>query len=480
MQTKTVPTEKRFWLVAMVVLGAFVTMLNQTVLAVAQPQLMTALNVNTTTVQWLSTGYTLIGGILIPVTAWLADRYHTKWLYVTCQLIFVIGTGIAATANSFSILLVGRLIQAVGAGVLSGLAMVILYSVYDRTERGVPTALMGMVFGLAPAIGPTLGGYLVDQFGWRSIFYLVLPIALLTLLGSLFFLSDVVAHRTTPLNWPSVGLSTLGFGSLLYGFSTIGTAGWWAVSSTLPIGIGGLLVAWFLYRQTQLPHPVLQVRVFTSWNFSLSAILSAIAQICMVAIEFILPLYLQNLRGLTAIQSGLTLLPGALVMFVLGPVVGQLMAKNKGRQMVLVGTVTMTVATICLSLISLTTPIWLIVFIYALRNIGLSFVMMPAGTIGMNALSQELISHGSSGNNMVRQVGAAMGTSLLISVLQNVATSHAPAAQLLKTNRALYATQMHTAFLTGIQTTLWLTVGISLLGIVTAALLKNDTERVTP
>jgi len=474
MQTKSSPTHNRALLVAMVVLGAFVTMLNQTVLAVAQPNLMQNFNLDAATVQWLSTGYTLIGGILIPVTAWLADRFNTKWLYVIFQTIFVIGTGLAATAHSFAWLLTGRLVQAIGAGILSGLAMTILYSVYDRNERGVPTALMGMVFGLAPAIGPTLGGYFVDQFGWRSIFYLVLPVAILTLIGAVLFIADVVPHRITPLDWLSVGLSMIGCGSLLYGFSNIGNDGWLALTSTLPVAIGLVLMGWFLYRQTQLPNPILKVTVFRSWNFSLTAILSAIAQICMVAIEFVLPLYLQNLRDLTAIQSGLTLLPGALMMVAMGPVVGRVMAKGHGKQLIIVGAVIMSVATIALSFMQLDTAIWVIVLIYALRNIGLSFVMMPAGTLGMNALPQDLISHGSSSNNMVRQVGAAMGTSLLISVLQNTATNASPSEALLKTDKAAFALQMHEAFLTGIQTTLWIAAGISVVGIVVAVLLKKD------
>ncbi|VDG20474.1 hypothetical protein [Lactobacillus paracollinoides] [Lactiplantibacillus mudanjiangensis] len=474
-QTGTTKTYNRSLLVAVVILGAFVSMLNQTVLSVAQPNLITAFKINVSTVQWLSTGYALIGGILIPISAWLADRFNTKKLLTTTLAIFLIGTSLAFIATNFPMLLTARLIQAVGAGILSGLTMTILFSVFDKAERGTPTMLLGIVFGIAPAIGPTLGGYIVDNFGWRYIFGLMMPIILLAFIMALLFMADVVPHKTTPLDLLSVVSSTLGFGGLLYAVSMVADDGWTSQRVLVAFVIGAAMLAIFIWRQLTMAQPMLELRIFGQGNFTLAAAIAAIAQISMVAVEFILPLYLQNARGLSAMNSGLTLLPGALLMFILAPVSGQLVAKNKGRQAVLFGITVMTISTLGLTFISLTTPIWLVIALYALRNVGLTFAMMPAGTMGMQSLTPELISHGSAGNNVVRQVGAAIGTAILVSVLQSVATNASPNASLLQTHPAAYAHGMHLALITGSHAALLVATIIGAIGIVCAVFLKNPT-----
>ncbi|MHA8111431.1 DHA2 family efflux MFS transporter permease subunit [Lactobacillaceae bacterium Melli_B4] len=462
--------KNRFWITLIIAIGAFTTMLNQTILSVAQPDLMKVFSVNAATVQWLSTGYSLINGILIPITAWLADRFNTKWLYTISQTIFLLGTFGAFTAHSFNLLLAARLIQAVGAGVLGGLAMTILFSIYDKQERGIPTAMMGMIFGLAPAIGPTLGGWIVDTYSWRYIFGMLVPIAAVVIVLSVIMIGDVIPHKRVHFDWLSGILSVAGFGPLLLGFSNAGNDGWGSVNTYLPIIIGAVLTIAFIIRQLFIPNPVLQVRVFSSKTFGLTSLLSAIAQISMVAIEFVLPLYLQNLRGLSAIKSGLTLLPGAIVLFMCGPIVGKLVTKY-GRPMLLIGSIITTVSTFLLVFITLKTPIWQIVSIYAIRNLGLALVLMPSGTVGMNALSKDLVSHGSASNNMVRQIGAAMGTATLISVMQNVTANHTPGKAMLATNPHLYVTKIYDAFLTGTHATMMVAVGIGMLGIAAASVL---------
>ena len=222
-----------------------------------------------------------------------------------------------------------------------------------------------------------------------------------------------------------------------------------------------------------IENPMLELRIFKVKNFSVASTISAIAQISMVAVEFILPLYLQNARDLTALQSGLTLLPGALVMFLLALISGVLVEQNKGRQAVIFGVSIMPLSTLILSFITLTTPIWVVAALYALRNVGLAFAMMPAGTMAMNALPKKLVSHGSAGNNVTRQVGAAFGTASLISVMQNVATNHSPATSELQVNAAKYANDMHLALIHGAQASLWLATAIGVVGIASALMLKN-------
>ncbi|RRK10710.1 DHA2 family efflux MFS transporter permease subunit [Lactiplantibacillus garii] len=475
-------TYHRGLLVTVVLISAFVSMLNQTVLSVAQPAIMQAFNVTVSTATWLSTGYSLIGGILIPITAWLADRFNTKRLVVVSLGIFLAGTIVSFLSGDFATLLTGRLVQAVGAGVLSGLSMTILFSVYDRSEAGKPTMLLGIIFGLAPAIGPTLAGYIVDTIGWHWIFGLTLPIIALALLLAVFFMADVVPHIGTKLDALSVLLSTVGFGCLLYGVSETSDYGWINVHSSLPALFGGLVVAAWVWRQLVIDNPMLELRIFKVQNFSVASVISAIAQISMVAVEFILPLYMQNARDMTALQSGLTLLPGALVMFLLAPLSGSLVEKNKGRQTIIFGVMVMTISTLALSFMTLTTPIWSVMALYALRNVGLTFAMMPSGTMAMNALPKKFVSHGSAGNNVTRQVGAAFGTAALISVMQSVATSYSPATSALKLNAAKYARDMHLALIHGAQAALWLATLVGVLGIGAALLLNNSdtpTEKAT-
>lgn len=469
----TKATYHRGLLVTVVLISAFVSMLNQTVLSVAQPAIMKAFSVNVSTATWLSTGYSLIGGILIPITAWLADKFNTKHLVSVSLGIFLAGTVVAFFSGSFAMLLTGRLVQAIGAGVLSGLSMTILFSVYDQSEAGKPTMLLGIIFGLSPAIGPTLGGYIVDTVGWNWIFGLTLPIITLALILAVFFMADVVPHIGTKLDAGSVVLSTLGFGGLLYGISETANYGWLSSQSTLPAILGGGLIMVWAWRQLSIKNPMLELRIFQVKNFRVASAISAIAQISMVAVEFILPLYMQNARDMTALQSGLTLLPGALVMFLLAPISGSLVEKNKGRQAVIFGVAVMTVSTLTLSFMTLTTPIWVVATLYALRNVGLAFAMMPAGTMAMNALPKKLVSHGSAGNNVTRQVGAAFGTAVLISVMQSVATNQSPAASELKVNAVQYAHDMHLALIQGAQVSLWVATFIGAVGIMAALRLTN-------
>lgn len=470
---KTNVRYNRTMLVAVVILSAFVTMLNQTILSVAQPSIIDAFKVDLSTVQWLSTGYSLIGGILIPISAWMADRFNTKWLVTSSLGVFLIGSIVAAFSGNFTALLVGRLLQAVGGGVLSGLTMTILFSVYPKENRGTPTTLLGLVFGIAPAIGPTLGGYLVDNLGWHAIFGIVAPVVAIAFVLGLFFMADVVPHKATKLDFWSVVFSTVGFGGVLYGASMVSDYGWTNVHTLLPIVGGFVVIGLFIWRQLVVDDPMLNLKVFTSGNFTVAAIISAITQISMVAVEFVLPVYLQNARDLTALQSGLTLLPGAVVMFLLAPISGQLVQKNKGKQIVVFGIIVMALSTLLLSRLTLTTPIWELVAVYALRNVGLAFAMMPAGTLGMQGLTPDLISHGSAANNVVRQVGAAIGTAVLVSVMQSKATAASPSASLLKTDPAAYGHGMHLALVSGAQASLIIATIIGVVGVVFALALKQ-------
>ncbi len=298
-------------LVVTLITGVFITVLNQTILATAFPTLMDEFNIDTGTVQWLTTGFMLVNGIMIPVSAFLAAKVPTRWLYIGAMAIFGVGTTVAFVASDFALLLTGRLIQAVGVGVTMPLLQNIMLSIFPPEKRGSAMGLSGLAIGVAPAIGPTLSGWVIDNFGWRTLFGMLLPIIVIVLIMALFFMRDVLPNSNPKLDFLSLVESSIGFGLLLYGFSEVSSNGWLdpVVIGTIAGGI--VFIGLFVFRQLHMDDPFLQLRVFSSKIFTLSTILGSIANMAMVGVEMILPMYLQIIHGKTALQSGLTLLPGA-------------------------------------------------------------------------------------------------------------------------------------------------------------------------
>ena len=241
-------TYNRILLVIVVMIGSFETVLNQTFLATALPTFMRVFDVSTATVQWLSTGFLLVNGIMIPISAWLADNVPTKRLYLITMLIFFCGTLIAFQAHSFAALLVGRLIQAVGVGVVLPLLQIMMLEIFPANQRVQAMGLAGIVVGLAPAVSPTLAGYILDHGSWRILFGMLLPIIAFVLFGALFFMKDVLPGKPSQLDLWSTITSTLGFGSLLYGFSTAGNDGWGDAKVPIALAVGLVFIALFIHR----------------------------------------------------------------------------------------------------------------------------------------------------------------------------------------------------------------------------------------
>lgn len=451
-------------LVITLITGVFITVLNQTILATAFPTLMKEFDIDTGTVQWLTTGFMLVNGIMIPVSAYLAAKVPTRWLYIGAMAIFGVGTLVAFTANNFATLLSGRLIQAIGVGVTMPLLQNIMLSIFPPDKRGSAMGLAGLAIGVAPAIGPTLSGWVIDNFGWRTLFGMLLPVIVIVLIMALFFMRDVLPNSNPKLDFLSLVESSIGFGLLLYGFSMVSSNGWLDVTVLGSIVIGALVIALFVFRQLHMDSPFLELRVFSSKIFTLSTILGSIANMAMVGVEMILPLYLQIIHGKTALESGLTLLPGALMMGVMSPITGIVFDKIGAKRLAQLGLFILTVGTLPYAFVTETTPSIFITIIYAVRMFGVSMVMMPLTTNGMNALSGELIRHGTAVNNTIRQVATSMTTAILVSILTNVTNKTAPAKHVLTTNPLGYKHQFFSATLNGYHAAFWCAVGFSALG----------------
>lgn len=404
-------------------LGSFFAVLNQTLLATALPSIMKDLQIDLSTAQWLTTAFMLVNGIMIPITAFLIGTFTTRQLFIGAMMFFGIGTLVAAISPSFTILLIGRILQAVGAGVMMPLSQVVILSLFPVNKRGAAMGLVGLVIGLAPAIGPTLAGVMVEHFPWRSLFYIVLPIVVLNIVLALFIMKNVTERTHPKIDLFSIVLSTVGFGGLLYGFSKAGSSGWSSaeVLITLILGVIGLVA--FILRQYRLTQPILEFRVFQDPVFSLTTILGVFTFTSMIGTETLIPVFMQNMLGYNALESGLALLPGALLMGAMMPISGRLFDKFGIRWLAITGFTIITATGFLFTRLETGTTYSYVLTVYMIRMIGISLVMMPLMTAGINRLDRKLISHGTAMNNTMRQVGGSIGTAILVTVMSSAITS---------------------------------------------------------
>ncbi|POH10170.1 multidrug transporter [Fructilactobacillus sanfranciscensis] len=463
----------RTMFVLLLLVGAFVAILNQTILATAFPTLMHAFNINTSTVQWLTTGFMMVNGILIPVSAWLNTRFNTKWLYLGAMLIFEIGTIMAYMAPSFGVLFAGRLVQAVGVGVIMPLLQTVMLTIFPADKRGAAMGMAGMVIGLAPAIGPTLSGWIIDNYQWRDLFGMLIPIAALVLIFGLVYIKPVLKTEKSKLDVLSLILSTIGFGSALYGFSSVGSDGWGSQTVIVSLVIGAIFVGLFVWRQLTMKEPFLNLNVFKSAEFSIGTMIASIVFMAMIGVEMIIPLYLQIVRGMTAFDSGLTLLPGAIMMGIMSPFTGKIFDKYGAKKLAIGGLFLLSLGTFPFMFLTKTTPVHYITMLYVVWMFGVAMVMMPVTTSAMNALPVTMMSHGTAVNNTVRQICASIATAIMVSILANVTTDNMPAKHIMKLNPIHYVSLAINATLKGYSAAFAIAFGLSLIAFLAGFMLKK-------
>lgn len=460
-------------LVLVLIIGSFCTVLNGTLLATALPAIMRDFKISTATAEWLSTAFLLVNGVMIPISAWLINRFGSRKMYLLAMSTFFIGTVIAAIAPNFPVLLTGRIIQGLGVGVTMPLLQTIMLSIFPASKRGAAMGTVGIVIGLAPAIGPTLSGWIVDNLSWRYLFSLIAPIAGVVVLLAIFLVKDVLPTKKEKIDVLSVTTSTIGFGSLLYGFSEAGNKGWTNSEILAFIFIGIIFVAIFILRQLKMDEPFLDVTVFKHFEFTLAAVLSGVTNLAMVGIEMVLPLYIQNLRGASAFHSGLILLPGALMIGIMSPITGRIFDRYGARQMAITGMTLLTLGTIPFMFLTETSSFLMIIILYAIRMVGVALVMMNVTTSGMNSLPLDKISHGTAVNNTFRQVLSSIGTAILVSVLTTTTNDQMPAKSMLKALPLQYKNQAMSATLAGFHAAFAISVLFALVALVLSFFLKK-------
>lgn len=401
--------------------GAFITILNQTLLGTALPPIMHDLQISENTVQWLQSIFMLVNGIMIPITAFLIDRFTTRKLFLTAMGLFTLGTLASAISPNFATLLVGRILQGTGAGIMMPLLQTIMFLIFPIEKRGTAMGMFGLVIAFAPAVGPSLSGYLVDQYPWRSVFYVVLPIAIINIILAYFLLKNVTKQTNPKVDLLSIVLSTLGFGGLLYGFSTAGDMGWLSPHVIISMVVGIISLYLFITRQLTLEQPILEFRVFKYRLFTLTTGLGMIVFTSMIGTAVILPLYMQTMLGFSAFQSGLVLLPGAIIMGMMNPITGRLFDKYGAKWLARIGFIILTVSTFMFTNLTTETSFAYLAIMNAIRMLSISMVMMPTTTLGLNQLPDALIPHGSAMNNTFRQVAGSVGTAILVTIMVTTA-----------------------------------------------------------
>lgn len=410
-------------LIAMI-FGMFIAILNQTLLNVALPKINTDFNISANTGQWLMTGFMLVNGILIPISAFLFNKYSYRKLFLVAMTLFTLGSLVCGISGSFTIMMVGRVLQAIGAGILMPLGTNVFMTIFPPEKRGAAMGTLGIAMILAPAIGPTLSGYIVENYHWNIMFYGMFIIGLISLAIAYIWFRVYQVTTNPKADIPGIIFSTIGFGSLLYGFSEAGNNSWTAPSVVITLLLGVVFIVAFVIRELTMRVPMLNLEVLKYSGFTLTTIINMIVTMSLFGGMILLPLYLQNLRGFTPLQSGLLLLPGALIMGFMGPIAGRLLDTIGIKPLALIGTGIMTYATWELTKLNMNTTYSHLMVIYIIRSFGMSFIMMPIMTAGMNSLPQRLISHGNALSNTLRQLAGSIGTALLVTVMSTQTTQY--------------------------------------------------------
>ncbi|AIQ72352.1 DHA2 family efflux MFS transporter permease subunit [Paenibacillus sp. FSL R5-0876] len=406
-------------IIAALLIGAFVALLNQTLLNVALPSIMDDLKIATNTAQWLTTGFMLVNGVLIPISAFLVEKFTTRQLFITAMSLFSLGTLVCGIGTGFEMIMVGRVIQAVGAGILMPLMNIVFLRIFPLEERGKAMGLMAVAMIFAPAVGPTLSGWVVQNYSWRVLFFIVLPLAILSTLLGMKTMQNVGQTTSPKLDKTGVILSTIGFGGLLYGFSDAGTDGWGSATVITCLIVGVIALALFVWRELKAETPLLEFRIFRYNMYSLTTLINIIITMALYSGMILLPIYLQTIRGFTPMESGLMLLPGAILMGIMSPITGIIFDKIGARWLSVVGLIITVITTWQFSQLTDSTTYTHMIITYTVRMLGMSMLSMPIVTAGLNQLPQRLSSHGTAMSNTLRTVGGALGMALFVSLMTN-------------------------------------------------------------
>ena len=461
--------------IGLLLVSAFVVILNETIMGVALPRLMDDLGISAATGQWLTTGFLLTMAVVIPITGYLLQRFNTRPVFVWAMSLFSAGTLIALLAPGFTMLLIGRIVQASGTAIMMPLLMTTVLTLIEPAHRGRVMGNISIVISVAPAIGPTISGLILNAFSWRWLFGFVLPIALAALVLGMVKVRNVSTPRKSAIDVFSVVLSAFAFGGIVYGLSSIGEAG--ETGYGVPIGalvVGFVALAVFIVRQTRLQRrdaALLDLRTFSTKGFTIPIVAMAISFMAMFGTLILLPIYLERVLGLEVLQVGLLLLPGGLLMGLLSPIVGRLYDRYGPRMLLIPGSIIISAVLWALSTVTADTSVTFVLVAHIVLSLGLALTFTPLFTAALGGLPPRLYSHGSAVLGTAQQLAGAAGTALFVTLLTLGATAAATngdvagAATAAEATARATASGVHSAFLVG--------AVISMLGIVASAMVRK-------
>jgi DHA2 family lincomycin resistance protein-like MFS transporter len=408
--------------IGLLLVSAFVVILNETIMGVALPHLMADLAITASAAQWLTTAFMLTMAVVIPVTGYLLQRLNTRPVFMLAMSLFSAGTLISALALGFPMLVIGRIVQASGTAIMMPLLMTTVMTLVPPETRGKTMGNISIVISVAPAIGPTISGLILAYLDWRWMFLLVLPIALAALALGASRIKNVSVPSKAPIDIISVPLAAIGFGSFVYGLSGLGEAAIHppVISPWIPLVVGAVVIVLFVLRQLQLQkrnRALLDLRTLTTGTFTIAAVMMAILMMSMFGVFILLPMYLQNVRGISTLQTGLLLLPGGLIMGLCAPKVGSLFDRHGPTPLVIPGAIILCAVMWSLTFVQQDTPVWLLLIAHIVLSIGLALMFTPLFTVSLGSLPPHLYSHGSAMLGTTQQVAGAAGTALFIAIM---------------------------------------------------------------
>lgn len=444
--------------------ASFLSVLTQFLLLTAYPEIMLEFEINSTEVQWLTTSFMLTIAILIPITAYFIDTFKTRTLMMSAMFLFFIGTLVGWVAPSFPVLLAGRMIQGMGSGIMIPLMQTMFFLMYPREKRGYAMGLAGLVINVAPAIGPPISGILISYFDWRALFLFTLPIAGCILLFVYLFMRNITEQRKAEIDLLSILLSTIGFGGMLYGFNKLQENGLTDGLTLVSLILGALALGLFVFRQLRLPTPILELSVLKVPVFALVAMITILSFSLLIAIETLLPLYVQNAQQFSAFYSGLIVMPGAFMLAAMSLYAGRLFDKYGGKNIAIIGFVLLSLSTLGFYFIlHLDTPITITVLLFMVSMGGVAMINLPIMTAGINALPDEWIAHGTAVINTLRQFGGTLGLTFIISFISSAGAGDDSLQPL--------------NYLTGVKRAFFITFLFSITGLILSLFLNRGQER---
>ncbi|MEB8067931.1 MDR family MFS transporter [Mammaliicoccus fleurettii] len=416
---------KRKIIMIVFLVGTFFMILNETLLNIALKELMSVFNVDAPTVQWMATGFMLVMGVLTPLSAVVNQWFTTRRLFLGLVTIFTIGTLTAGLAINFPMLLVGRMIQAAGTGLMIPTVMNAMLLLYNEHERGKIMGQFGLVIMFAPALGPTLSGVIVDYMGWRWLFLIVIPFMMFTFIFAYRYLQNVGEITRPKIDVFSIILSTIGISTIIYSVSSVSSTegGFSNPSIFITLIVGIIMMTLFVFRQLKLDEPLLDLKVFKYHNYTKGVIIFVVVIMTMFASEIVMPMYLQGPMGFSAKIAGLILLPGALLNGFLSPFMGAIFDKIGPRKLVVPGLIVLLCVSIFYSTIHPGISVWVFVVVYIILMISISAVLMPANTNALNAIPKEMYPHGTAVSNMLQPIGGALGIAVFVSIMNSGQTT---------------------------------------------------------